>query len=111
MGTPTAWVARPIVVPGANGWGGNTEGSTAEPPRRAAGFVQSTSPVVGRPGAPSVLGRPNLVSLGTGVSKVEKAITQPACFTMRQPGMFLKSPPTLAPSRAVTLPPSSTAET
>ena len=51
MGWPTAPVARPMVVPGANGSVGKTEVSSAEPPRSAAGFVQSTSPVVGRPGA------------------------------------------------------------
>ncbi len=103
-------MARPIVVPGANGSVGKTEVSSAEPPPSAAGFVQSTSPVVGRPGPLSVFGRPNIGSFGTGASKVEKAMTQPNCFALRQPGMFLKSPPTLPPSRTVTLPPSRIAE-
>ena len=45
-----------------------------------------------------------------GASKVEKAMTQPACFTLRQPGMFLKSPPTFFPFLTSTLPPSKIAE-
>ena len=85
--------------------------SGAEPPPRAAGFVQSTSPVVASPGPLRVAGRPNNELSGTGASKVEKAMAQPVCFALVQPGMCLKSPPTLLPAAAVTFPPSRIAET
>ena len=56
-------------------------------------------------------GRPNRLSLGTGWSKVEKAITQPSWVSRRHAGMCLKFPPIPELPLTSTLPPMRIADT
>ena len=57
------------------------------------------------PSAVNAPGRPNRLSLGTGWSNVENAMTQPSWLARRQAGMCLKSPPIPVLPFTSTLPP------